>query len=291
MGKITDLHVNYLSLVKRPATGKHVILRSKDAGTPRLFEVAKMDSALQRAYGIVYAPGQVDSQGDFADADVIRRASTNFMRSYNQQNVDVEHSFSSEMACVAETWLVRKGDPLFPEEPEGAWAVGIQIYDPDIWKRLESGELTGLSLAGMAEYEQPPIAQKSDEAPNWFTQFLTKAGLVPEKQEEPITAMKEEELKALIAAEIAKGVAAALVEAKKTETQKADACNGKCLKSDGTCPHGLAAKSADPVESKKEMDDLKKGMADLTELVKSMAQKGGGESGAPGAGVKKSFLD
>lgn len=289
MGKITDLHVTYISLVKKPATGKQVILRSEQ-GKPTVFEIRKMDSKLQRVYGIVYAPGQVDSQGDYADADVIRRAATNFLRDYNQHNVDTEHSWSTEMACVAESWLLRSADPLFPEEPEGAWAVGIQIYDPDLWKRLESGELTGLSLAGMAQYEQPPIAAKSeDEPPGWFKQLLTKAGFVPEQKEEPVEVNKEE-LQKMIAEEVAKGIASGLAEIQKSlkPTEKADGCNGKCLDASGQCPHGLA-KSADP-QPNAEIAELKKGLGDLTELVKGLAQKGGSESGGGGV-VKKSFLD
>jgi len=270
MSKITDLHVSAISLVRRPATGKSVILRSEGL-TASTFEIRKTDAKLQRVYGIVYAPGQVDSQGDYADADVIRRAATQFMRSYNQEAIDTEHSFDWEMALVAESWLIRKGDPLFPEEPDGAWAVGIQIYDPDLWKRLESGELTGLSLAGMAEYETPPIAQKSDEAPGWFVQFLTKAGLLPEPkptEQEPSQAMKEEEIKALIASEIAKGVAAALAEVKKSEEdQKAKA------------------------EADQKFADLEKSVKEMGDTLKLLAQKNGSESGAPGGTVKKSFLD
>jgi hypothetical protein len=280
MGKITELHVSHISLVKRPATGKHVILRS---GNPhpqplsqgergaKVFEIRKMDAKLQRVYGIVYAPGEVDSQGDYADADVIRRAATAFLRNYNQQNVDTEHSFSSEMACVAETWLIRKGDPLFPDEPDGAWAVGIQIYDPDLWRRLESGELTGLSLAGLAQYEQPDVARKSDETetPGWFMRWLRSAGLRKEAiptSEEP--EVNEEQIKALLKSEIPTLVTATLAARKSAETA-----------------------AAEETARKQEMADLKKSVADLTELVKGMAHKGSHESGATDSGVRKSFLD
>lgn len=179
--QIKDLTVTFISLVESPATGKGLLLRSKDGqGEPRTFAIVKADDEQMRAYGIVYAPGEVDSHGDTTDADVIRRAATKFMRDYRQHNVDVEHSFESEAAFVAETWITRTGDPLFSEEPEGAWAVGIQVNDADLWKRLKKGELTGISLAGWGRAEEldPGKAPESyvtkEEAPGLFRQWWDK---------------------------------------------------------------------------------------------------------------------
>lgn len=283
MGLITDLHVTFISLVKRPATGKSVILRADDQRAT-CFAVRKMDAALQRVYGIVYAPGEVDSQGDTADAAVIRRAATRFLREYNQSNVDVEHSFSTELAVVAESWLVRSGDPLFPEEPDGAWAVGIQIYDPELWARLEAGELTGLSLAGMARYENsgqeivaseqqnrstPLTASPSSLAtshyslPTWLERWLRLSApplpSLPPLEPPEETPMNEDQIKALLKSEIPALVAATLAAQKSAEQADAEA----------------QAKAA-------ELAALKTAVAELTEQVKQALHKGAGESGAGG---------
>ena len=160
MARLTNLHVEYLSLVKNPATGKGVTLKSIDGqavddANLRVagFALVKADDELRRAYGIVYAPDQEDAHGDTASAETIRKAQADFMRQGRLWNIDTEHSFNNEMAFVAESWLVRKGDALFPQEPEGAWAVGIQIGDTDLWAQLKSGALTGISLAGFARAE------------------------------------------------------------------------------------------------------------------------------------------
>jgi len=287
MGLITDLHVTFISLVKRPATGKSVILRA-EGQRATCFAVRKMDAALQRVYGIVYAPGEVDSQGDTADAAVIRRAATRFLREYNQSNVDVEHSFSTELAGVAESWLVRSGDPLFPEEPDGAWAVGIQIYDPELWARLEAGELTGLSLAGMARYEnsgQEIVAsgQKNlssldtshSPLPTWFMRWLGKAARPPTPDHYPLstsqeTPMNEDDITTLLKSEIPALVAATLAAQKSAEAADAE----------------QAAKA-------QELADLKKAVADLTRQVNEALHKGSDESGAGGGEtlVKASLFD
>lgn len=181
MAKLKDLSVSFLSLVKTPATGKGLTLKSAKAGErAATFEIIKTDDELMRAYGIVYAPDQEDAHGDTADAATIRKAQAEFMREGRLQNIDTEHSFTAEMAFVAESWLVRKDDALFPGEPEGAWAVGIQIGDPDRWKQLKSGELTGISLAGIARMEPEPddpanpryTEKTKDAAPAWVERLI-----------------------------------------------------------------------------------------------------------------------
>ena len=199
MAELLTLSVDFISLVKKPATGKGLVLKSKSGLRPQIFELKKMIEDRMVAYGVVYAPDQVDSQGDHTSADAIRKAAYEFMREKRIENIDAEHSFNREQAYVAESWLVRKGDELFPDEPEGAWAVGIQVADPDIWNSLKSGDLTGLSLAGVAttaptepsarwtekenalkqrsdSAQKAALKQRSDSAddpaPGWFTKFL-----------------------------------------------------------------------------------------------------------------------
>lgn len=181
MAKLTDLSVSFLSLVATPATGKGLQLKAKNGERPTTFKLEKTDDELMIAYGIVYAPGETDLQGDSADASVIRRAAQEFMREGRLKNIDLEHSFDAEMAFVAESWIVRKGDALFADEPEGAWAVGIRIGDPDIWRKLKSGELTGISLAGIARARpdetdpDPLVWAEKDEVPGWFARLLGKS--------------------------------------------------------------------------------------------------------------------
>ena len=55
------------------------------------------------------------------------------------QQVDSNHDGEAGKGFVAESWLVRVGDSLFAEEPEGAWAVGIKVVDAETWSRVEKG--------------------------------------------------------------------------------------------------------------------------------------------------------
>lgn len=222
MAKLTDLSVSFLSLVKTPATGKGLTLKTTEGERPAAFDLVVKNDDMMRAYGVVYAPDQEDAHGDTADADTIRKAQAEFMREGRLKNIDTEHSFTSEMAYVAESWLVRKGDPLFPDEPEGSWAVGIQIGDPDLWKQLKSGELTGISLAGIARMEPGPDDPahprytEKDAAPGWVERFIKAlTGVNPQEPVEE-TDMTKDEVQALVGETLKSVLPDALKDAMKT---------------------------------------------------------------------------
>jgi len=153
MPELKELHVEFISLVRRPANRKKLVLKGVvgGGGTVREFPLIKADGHLRRVYGIVYAPDEVDAQGDWASKETIRKAADRWMLEGRAELVDRDHSFQPVPAYVAESWLVRKGDPLFPREKEGAWAVGIQVRDEELWALIEAGEIEGLSLAGRAK--------------------------------------------------------------------------------------------------------------------------------------------
>lgn len=232
MAKLTNLTVHYISLVDKPATGKALALKSSEGdviesvphksagsgfGQPQAackgshtdvayqtFALTKADDERMVAYGVVYAPDQEDSHGDSADAETIRRAAYEFMRKARTPQVDVQHSFDSADAFIAESWIVRSGDAYFPNEAD-AWAVGIQVRDQSLWKQLKNGELTGISLAGMAQRisDEPQHTYTEKSLFNFFKSFL--------KQEQPT--MKDDDIRQLVKDEMATALAPAIKQA------------------------------------------------------------------------------
>ncbi len=285
MAKLKDLSISFLSLVANPATGKGLTLKSDNpAERPTVFDLVVKNDEMMRAYGIVYAPDQVDAHGDTADADTIRRAQAEFMREGRLKNIDTEHSFNAELAYVAESWLVRKGDPLFPGEPEGAWAVGIQIGDPDLWRQLKAGDLTGISLAGVARMEpqpnDPPASLYTEKsAPGWFRAWLkalTGADHPPTTEE---TEMDDKAIQGLVRATLKAELPGAIAEA---------------LKAAGSTPPKTppAAPPAQPEEAELQKA-IKSGFADLeakidAKIAKATA-KGAIETGPLGGAATESF--
>lgn len=310
MAKLTDLSVSFLSLVKTPATGKGLTLKSKDGQRPAAFDLVVKNDDMMRAYGVVYAPDQEDAHGDTADADTIRRAATEFMREERLKNIDTEHSFTSEMAFVAESWLVRTGDPLFPDEPEGAWAVGIQVGDPDLWKQLKSGELTGISQAGIARMEPEPDDPahprytEKDAEPGWVSRFIK--ALTGADPQEPVeeTEMTEDEVKALVGETLKSVLPDALKDAMKSagDPPKADEPSeiemtvAAALKAAGVEPKqepnevdkavaaALKAAGVEPKEPEPKKDDVTKSTQALIEDAVTKALAKGVTETDPNAG-------
>jgi len=155
--KLSDIDVQFISLVKKGANGKTILWKSDEADMDapefRQFPIAKINEDKRMVYGIVYSPGEVDSQDDTATADEIEKAAHNFLKQKRIDKVDADHDYDPDEGFVAESWLTKADDPMFPDDPEGSWAVGIKIEDDETWELVKSGEYSGLSMAGSANRE------------------------------------------------------------------------------------------------------------------------------------------
>lgn len=269
--KLSQLQVTHISLVRHPANRRSVILRAQDSrggGLPAgtiWFPLVKADPRWRRLYGIVYAPNETDAQGDWTDAETIRRAADDFLRAGRTEQVDREHEFEPLPAFVAESWLVRAGDPLFPEETEGAWAVGIQIDDPNLWTEIEAGEVAGLSLAGLAALSpEPEPAQKKTLWHGFRAMFRG----VPAPQPSEM-AMTADEVRAL--------VREVLADTRKSEAAAAEIASAQAraerLEQDQQALRQLAETMKQTVQSLK---------ADLEQLKAQPVPPAGASTGTPG---------
>lgn len=154
--KLKNISVSFISLVNKAANNKTIIYKSdfhNSDSYQKEFTIQKMDDDQKILYGIVYVPDEVDSQGDFASADDIQKMAYLFMKEARTNNVDRQHNFVPGDGFVAESWLLKENDSVFPDIPSGAWAVAIQIENEDTWQKIKSGEISGLSMAGTAESE------------------------------------------------------------------------------------------------------------------------------------------
>ncbi|MGX7835477.1 XkdF-like putative serine protease domain-containing protein [Campylobacter fetus subsp. venerealis] len=161
--RLKNIAITHISLVKEGANGKSVIYKSKDALEDyfRSVKIAKNDTEKGIVYGIVYSPDEIDTQGDAASAAEIEKAAFSFMKGLNIKNVDRDHNFKPEGAYICESWIVKSGDPLFPNEKEGSWAVGIKLESDELKEAVKKGDLKALSMAGTAIKEEDDGLLKS----------------------------------------------------------------------------------------------------------------------------------
>lgn len=135
---------------------------------------------LRFTLGVVYSPGEVDGQGDFASAETIRKAQWNYMRRLQacaglvEKMVDVAEGkigglrvrvgaealektlgwnhelIDSSLGDVVELYCAPCDMEIEGQEvKKGTWLAGV-VWCEDMWKRIKEGEVVGYSMGGKA---------------------------------------------------------------------------------------------------------------------------------------------
>lgn len=117
--------------------------------------IAKADAKRQIAYGCVLAPcgpDDPDSQGDWYDAESIELAAHGFLKAAVAGEAwgDVMHDEVSKAGVPVESY-VAPVDFTWPNGElvkAGSWVMGMHYADPEVWGRIEKGELAAFSVGG-----------------------------------------------------------------------------------------------------------------------------------------------
>lgn len=187
--RLKDMKITHISLVKHGANKKNIIYKS--GNYTKDLKIVKKDNEKGIIYGIVYSPDEIDLQGEFASKEDIEKAAYGFMQELCLKNVDKEHNFKALDAFVCESWLVRKNDPIFSNEKEGSWAVGIKLLSDELKEAVKKGEINSLSMAGEA-------IRVEDRLNLFFKnmhEFFTKKGEKMEIKEEQKETSKDDVIK------------------------------------------------------------------------------------------------
>lgn len=127
-----------------------------------VFKSVKEDERL--VFAEVYAPNRPDSDGEFMDAEGIKKMAYEFMQRMELDSVDSYHDNNLVPGCcVVESFIARKGDPDFIE---GSWVVGMHVNNDEMWDKIKKGEINGFSMEAMVQkeivnvsMEIPPVVQ------------------------------------------------------------------------------------------------------------------------------------
>jgi hypothetical protein len=98
----------------------------------------------------------------------------------NEFNLNHDADQQADVVTV-ESWIKGEGedksnDMNLSEVPSGSWIIGAKVNSPEIWAKVESGELTGFSLEGFfTEQELFSINNTYMSKPEGFTAKLKKA--------------------------------------------------------------------------------------------------------------------
>ena len=152
-----DSDVFAISLVSDPAIEETFVALSADK--PKVF----VSEEKHMVYGAALRPNfpiyRNDDDGEYYlvfDKEAIEKMSVNFMKSYRQRNVTLQHEEDATEMCVVESWLKADKDidksvalGLDKSLPVGTWFVGMKVNNIDTWRRIKQGELRGFSVEAM----------------------------------------------------------------------------------------------------------------------------------------------
>ena len=148
------------ALLGLPPQGTFFVTEKSSEGTPpaifktdgdhmaRLLGVTK--TAQQVLVGVVLEPDVVDGHGDTYSAEDIEKAAHFYLRHFG--NVGLEHKrLINHKAVVVESYILLADLEIGGMNlKKGTWLMAIQVLDSELWGMVESGEIDGLSIGGLA---------------------------------------------------------------------------------------------------------------------------------------------
>lgn len=95
-----------------------------------------------------------DWQGDVIDTDVLESAAYNLVMNHQFPTLNQEHEWDTECGFLVESMMFTKEKMVALGIPEGTlpegWFVGFYIPDPEVYKKVISGEYNMFSIEGSA---------------------------------------------------------------------------------------------------------------------------------------------
>lgn len=145
------------SLVTNPAVEELFVSFSEDKPLIEKFT----DDSKHMLTGVVAIPNKPiyrrNKDGEEYDivfsAEAIEKMAMNYMRNYRQNEVTLQHQEEADGVYLVEQWIKQDGYRdksavigLSEDLPVGSWIQTYYVDSNDVWQRIKSGELRGLSL-------------------------------------------------------------------------------------------------------------------------------------------------
>lgn len=111
------------------------------------------DTKLKQVLFVAMQPDLVDSHGDVATEEEVRKACHSYNLNCNKANLF--HLANTETFNIVESYIVPV-DIQIGERfvTKGSWLVNLQVHDDDLWEAIESGDVNGVSIGAMANVEE-----------------------------------------------------------------------------------------------------------------------------------------
>ncbi|MCZ4246661.1 XkdF-like putative serine protease domain-containing protein [Bacillus amyloliquefaciens] len=192
--ELVNAKITHVSYVDKAANQKQFFFMKSEKQPDFQKEVkviAKEANEQKLVYGIVYEPDTVDAHGDFMTAAEIEKAAHGFLK--DAREIDKQHDFQGGVGEVVESYVAPADFEMNGETiKKGSWVLVTKASEA-VWDEIKKGEITGYSMAGIADIakqEEKPVSPENNHekglfnlVKNFFNASVAK-GAVRDKYDE-----------------------------------------------------------------------------------------------------------
>ena len=171
-----SLAIDAISLVSAPAIEENMVYMSKAKNNLTL---AKIDSEKQEIISPALIPLKniyrydADTDSDYYvyfSKDTVKRCAYSYLKNNNHHKATYQHEDRVSGVLTVESWIIEdtkldKSTLYGYSLPAGTWMVKMSITNPDLWEKVKTGDIKGLSIEGFftSKYEAMQKQQPSNE--------------------------------------------------------------------------------------------------------------------------------
>ena len=184
------LAIDCISLVSAPAIEENMVYMSKAKNNLTL---AKVDEDKRELISPALIPDKniyrydADTDSDYYvyfSKDTVKNCAYSFLKNNNHHKATLEHQDRVSGVLTVESWIIE--DPKIDKStlygfslPKGTWMVKMSITNDDLWSKVKSGDIKGLSIEGYftSKFQQMQEEQEptSEEILKALNEIITKS--------------------------------------------------------------------------------------------------------------------
>ena len=171
-----SLAIDAISLVTAPAIEENMVYMSRAKNNLTL---AKIDTEKQEIISPALIPDKniyrydADTDSDYYvyfSKDTVKKCAYSYLKNNNHHKATYQHQDRVSGVLTVESWIIE--DPKLDKSslygynlPKGTWMVKMSITNSDLWNKVKSGDIKGLSIEGFftSKYEAMQKAEPTNE--------------------------------------------------------------------------------------------------------------------------------
>jgi len=172
-----ELAIDAISLVTSPAIETDFVYFNATESNLTLAKVNEEERLLVSPALIPYKQiYRYDANKDrnyyvYFTADTVRKAAEAYMKHQNTNNATLQHEEKVTGVHTVESWIVEdskndKSNLYGYELPKGTWFVSMRVNNDEVWERIKSGELKGLSIEGYFVDKMETLSKEKEPSDN-----------------------------------------------------------------------------------------------------------------------------